>query len=52
MQLGRVNCDLSVAQGTSINRTGRVAIRPDPAVPGRVSIGGQSHVLIEGTVTL
>ncbi|MFT5447955.1 MAG: PhzF family phenazine biosynthesis protein [Gammaproteobacteria bacterium] len=52
MQQGRVDRDLSVAQGTSINRTGRVAIRPDASVPGRVYIGGQSHVLIEGTVCL
>jgi PhzF family phenazine biosynthesis protein len=52
MQQGRVNRDLLVAQGTCINRTGRVAIRPDASQPGRVYIGGQSHVLIEGTVSL
>ena len=50
--MGRLNEDLLVAQGTRINRLGRVRIRPDGAVPGRVLIGGESHILIEGSVTL
>ena len=39
-----------IAQGTSIDRYGRVHIRR--AEDGRIFIGGQSHVLIEGTVEL
>ena len=41
-----------VAQGTTINRQGRVYITPDPKVDGQVSIGGQTHVLVEGQVLL
>jgi PhzF family phenazine biosynthesis protein len=52
VQLGRLDTDLLIAQGTCINRVGRVAIRPDSAQPGRVFIGGESHVLVDGTVTL
>ena len=51
-QLGRLQKDLLIAQGTRIERFGRVAIRPDVSVPGRVLIGGESHILIEGTVRL
>lgn len=43
---------LLMAQGTCIDRIGRVHIRPDAAVAGRVWIGGHSHVLIRGEVEL
>ena len=46
---GRLQGPVTVAQGTSIDRYGRVSIRPDG---DRVLIGGESHVLIEGTVDL
>ena len=49
---GRLDGDVVVAQGTRIGRRGRVYVRPDPAVPGRVRIGGETHVLVEGTVLL
>ena len=52
VQLGRLDTDLLIAQGTCINRVGRVAIRPDSAQPGRVFIGGESHVLVDGTLIL
>jgi PhzF family phenazine biosynthesis protein len=52
LKMGRLKKDLLVAQGTRINRMGRVYIRPDALVPGRVLIGGESHILIEGTLTL
>lgn len=41
---------LSVAQGTCIERHGRVAITQ--ADDGSLRIGGQTHILIEGTVLL
>jgi len=41
-----------VAQGTSINRHGRVYLTPSTSVEGQVSIGGQTHILVEGTVEL
>jgi len=47
---GMLNKPLTVAQGTSIERHGRVAITP--AGDGSVRIGGQTHILIEGTVLL
>ena len=50
--MGRLQRDLIIAQGTNINRHGRVYIRPDSEHPGVVRIGGQSHILIEGTVLL
>lgn len=40
---------VTVAQGTVIGRHGRVYIRPDG---DRLLIGGDTHVVIEGTVTL
>lgn len=47
---GKLEKPIVVAQGTRINRHGRVAITPvDPAT---VRIGGQTHILIEGTVRL
>lgn len=47
---GKLERPVSVAQGTCINRHGRVAIRPVDA--DTVRIGGQTHILIEGTVHL
>jgi len=41
-----------VAQGTKIDRAGRVYIDPDPNVAGRVRIGGHTHILVEGVVQL
>ena len=41
---------ITVAQGTNINRYGRVSIRPDGS--GGVSIGGDTHILIDGKVVL
>ena len=41
---------LTVAQGTSINRHGRVSIRPVDSTT--VKIGGQTHILIEGSLRL
>ena len=49
---GLLSRDVTVAQGGCIGRHGRVYVRPDPSVQGRVRIGGRTHVLIEGTVTL
>ena len=46
----RLEQPVTVAQGTCIERHGRVAITPvDPAT---VRIGGQTHILIEDTVRL
>jgi predicted PhzF superfamily epimerase YddE/YHI9 len=39
-----------VAQGTSIKRHGRVSIRPLDST--NVMIGGQTHILIEGSLRL
>ena len=47
---GRLERPITVAQGTRINRHGRVVITP--VDPGTVRIGGQTHILIEGTVRL
>ena len=47
---GLLTQPLSVAQGTCIERHGRIAITP--AGDGSVRIGGQTHILIEGTVLL
>lgn len=41
-----------VAQGTNINRKGRVYITPNPSNAGQVSIGGHTNILVEGTVFL
>ncbi len=50
--MGRLTGPLRIAQGRSIGRVGRVHIRPDPAEPDRILIGGNTLILIEGTVTL
>lgn len=49
---GDLNKDLVIAQGTCIDRTGRVYIQPDTQKAGRVYIGGKTNILIEGTVEL
>jgi PhzF family phenazine biosynthesis protein len=46
----QLNAPLTIAQGTSIGRHGRVAITPRD--DGGVGIGGETHILIEGTVLL
>ncbi len=47
---GRLPFAYTAAQGTAIGRLGRVHVRAAP--DGRVLVGGQTHVLIEGSVTL
>ena len=49
---GRLDRDLTVSQGVTIGRKGRVHIRRDPNDPGRVLIGGETQFLIEGTVEI
>ena len=49
---GRLEGDLVIAQGTRIDRLGRVHVRPDPDDASRIAIGGEVHVLVEGRVTL
>ena len=46
---GRLERKIQVAQGTSIGRHGRVTITP--LADGDVSIGGQVHILIDGSLT-
>ncbi|NNF77595.1 MAG: PhzF family phenazine biosynthesis protein, partial [Rhizobiales bacterium] len=46
---GRLEHSLTIAQGTQIGRVGRVHIRP---AAGAILVGGQTNLLIEGTVTL
>lgn len=41
-----------IAQGTTIDRHGRVHIVPGSEVPGQASIGGHTNILIEGNVLL
>jgi PhzF family phenazine biosynthesis protein len=47
---GLLTSPLLISQGTAIGRTGRVFIRP--AGPEQILIGGDTHILIEGTITL
>lgn len=47
---GRLQQAVTVAQGTSIGRHGRVAI--EPLDRHNVSIGGQTHILIDGEISL
>jgi PhzF family phenazine biosynthesis protein len=49
---GRLERNILISQGTAINRHGRVYVRPDADTKGRVLIGGESHILIEGVVRL
>ncbi len=46
---GRLTRAITVAQGTRISRHGRVVIRPEG---GNIWIGGDTHILIDGTVNL
>lgn len=48
--VGELDRDLIIAQGTCIGRHGRVYIHRGEA--DRILIGGQSHVLIDGELTL
>jgi len=48
-QQKRLEEKITVAQGTVIGRVGRVTISPNK---DQVQIGGQTHILIQGTVTL
>lgn len=48
---GRLRGPVQVAQGSVINRLGRVSIQPG-ARPGEIKIGGQTHILIEGKLRL
>ena len=47
---GRLEQPVMIAQGTSINRHGRVSVRPVDST--NVMIGGQTHILIEGSLRL
>jgi len=52
LALGTLSGERVIAQGTCIDRLGRVHVLPDPDVAGRVRIGGDVHVVIEGRVSL
>ena len=47
---GRLTTATTVAQGTCIDRYGRVSVQP--ADKGKIMIGGDTHIVIEGTVNL
>jgi len=48
---GRLTGPIRVAQGTSIGRHGRVSIRPSK--DGRnIQVGGNTHIVVDGKVTL
>ena len=49
---GRLQNDLVISQGTNINRHGRIFVESDPNEEGRILIGGQTQILIEGVLTL
>jgi len=49
---GRLQSDLIISQGTCIGRLGRIFIRPTPGNADRILIGGETQVLIEGTLHL
>lgn len=50
-QRGELTGPVTVAQGTMINRHGRVNVRPDPHGKN-ILIGGDTQIIIEGSVTL
>lgn len=50
--LGELEQPVVIAQGTVIGRVGRVHVVPDVVVAGRVRIGGDVHVVIDGCVQL
>ncbi len=47
---GLLERPLLIAQGTQIGRNGRVYVEPKPG--GEIAIGGQTHILVDGTVLL
>ena len=47
---GRLNRDLLMAQGTNIDRHGRVYISPAP--DGGILVGGDVTIMIEGSVAI
>lgn len=49
---GRLPAEMTVAQGTAINRAGRVRYARGAEDPAQVLIGGAVNVLIDGQVTL
>lgn len=49
---GRLNGPLVIAQGTRLDRLGRVHVRPDADAQARVWIGGDVQVLVEGHVAI
>ncbi len=49
---GKLPESMVVAQGTTIDRVGRVYVSRDMSKKDQILIGGRSHVLIEGTVKL
>ena len=48
---GRLNHSITIAQGTNINRQGRVSVGTDSA-NGKIYIGGDTHILIDGHIIL
>ena len=46
---GELDGPLIISQGTALGRNGRVHVTPDD---DRILIGGDTHILIEGTVTI
>lgn len=49
---GRLDRPVQMSQGRVIGRRGHVTLTPDPTVPERVLVGGQAHILIDGSVVL
>ena len=50
-QEGRLDQPIMVAQGTKINRQGRVSIRPDKE-GNKIWVGGDTHIVIDGMMAL
>jgi predicted PhzF superfamily epimerase YddE/YHI9 len=48
---GRLSTAITIAEGTKINRHGRVSIQPDLDT-GKILIGSDTHIIIDGHVTL
>ena len=48
---GRLDRAITIAQGTNINRHGRVSVRPNEN-NDTLLIGGDTHIVIDGQVTL
>lgn len=49
---GRLTAPITIAQGRKINRNGRVHIQPDPNDPSQILIGGETRIVIDGSVSL